>query len=72
MNRRNFIQRFVYSLLVLIFGPGVLEQLDIEAAERVIDELVASPLDDRDARVDMINPIVHFSFDGLFSRDVCP
>lgn len=69
MTRRSFIQRFVYSLLVMFFGPGILEQLDVEATERVIDEVAASAKP-AEPILDTINRAVTFSFDGLFARDV--
>lgn len=43
LTRRSFIQRLVYSILVLFFGPAILEQLDVEATERLVDTLSERP-----------------------------
>jgi hypothetical protein len=39
VSRRSFVQRFVYTLLVLFFGPDVLLRLDVEETERAIDRI---------------------------------
>lgn len=74
MNRRSFIQRFVYSLLVLFFGPGILEQLDLEQTEKVVDELErrTRPPSRRFGGVKLTNVLerIHQPFrDSLVSRD---